>query len=227
MPEIDRIPGRKNGLYVLIRALLMLAPLFLPWIVFSQGKPMAPKDISVLRTRVKEAARATTTLACNFVQEKEMGMIAEKITSRGKFLLKKDKKLRWEYTEPFIYIIVIDHDQIAVKDENKVSRFSLQSNKVFLEVNRVILGSLQGTLLEDERNFSAAFYESKGGWMTRLSIRAPRLKETLDWIDIWFNRNDFTVDRLEMHEAGGDVTRITFSDKKLNQPIADEKFVVH
>ncbi len=191
-----------------------------------QGKALDARSVLRLRTGVKEAARGTSTISCDFVQEKEMSMISEKIVSKGRFLLKKEKKLRWEYTEPFTYLIVIDNDRISIKDENKVSQFNMQSNKVFLEINRVILGSLQGTLLEDDKNFGASYFETGSNWIVKLAIKAPRLKESLDEIIIWFDRADYSVDRLDMREAGGDVTRITFSEKKMNQPIADEKFVV-
>jgi outer membrane lipoprotein-sorting protein len=192
-----------------------------------QNKPMDAASIELLKTRIRETALATRTISCDFIQEKEMAMIAEKIVSAGKFYLKKEKMLRWEYLRPFSYLIIIKNDQISVKDENKVSQFNLQSNKVFLEVNRVILGSIQGTLFSDEQNFRSRFFENPVSWVVRLETLTPRLKESLSEIVIWFDRKDCAVTHLEMHEPGGDCTRINFTARKINQPIADEKFVVN
>jgi len=199
----------------------------IPFGAFSQDKQMDAASIESLKIRVKEVAQNTRTISSDFIQEKEMSMIAEKIISRGKFYLKKEKMLRWEYLQPFSYIIVINNDHISIRDENKVSQFNVQSNKVFLEINRVILGSIQGTLLTDEQNFKATFFENSTSWVVKLKTLAPKLKESLSGIVIWFDRKDYTVSRLDMNEPGGDRTKISFTGRKLNQPIADEKFILH
>ncbi len=192
----------------------------------AQNKPMDAGSIVSLKSHVKEVAQVTRTISCDFSQEKEMDMIAEKVISSGKFYLKKEKMLRWEYLKPFSYIIVIRNDQISIRDENKVNQFNIQSNKIFLEINRIILGSIQGTLLADEQNFKADFFENPTSWVVKMKALTPKLKESLSEIVIYFDRKDYTVSRLEMNEPGGDRTRISFSAKIVNQPIADEKFVV-
>ena len=194
---------------------------------FSQNRSMDAASVESLKMHVKEAAQNTRTIASDFTQEKEMSMISEKITSRGKFYLKKEKMLRWEYLQPFPYIIVINNDQISIRDENRVNQFNVQSNKVFLEINRVILGSIQGTLLSDEQNFKASFFENSTSWVVKLKTLAPKLKESLSEIVIWFDRKDYAVSRIEMNEPGGDCTKISFTDRKINQPIAHEKFMLH
>jgi len=209
-------------------SVILIAFLFLvPGLLFSQGKPMDAASVEALKIRIKETARNTQSISSDFTQEKEMSMIREKIVSKGKFYFKKEKMLRWEYIQPFSYLIIIRNDQISIRDENKVNQFSVQSNKVFQEINRVILGSIRGTLVGDGQNFRAAFTEDPAHWIVRLKTLSPRLKESLSEIVIWFDRKDCSVSRLDMYEPGGDCTRITFTEKKLNPPLADEKFLVH
>lgn len=199
---------------------------FFPLLVFPQNKPMDEPAIEVLKVRIRDAAQKTQTIVSDFLQEKEMSMIKEKIISTGKFYFKKEKMLRWEYLQPFSYLIVIRNDQISIRDENKVNQFNVQSNKVFREINRVILGSIRGTLVSDEQNFHASFFSNATTWMVKLKPLSPKLRESLSGIVICFDRKDCSVDRIEMIEPGGDCTKINFMDKKLNQPIADEKFMV-
>jgi len=209
------------------RLLCALVLIFLiPMHALSQKKPMTGSSIELLRNQVKQVAQNTQTISSNFIQEKEMSMITEKITSNGKFYFKKEKMLRWEYMEPFSYLIIIRNDDISVIDENQVSQFNVKSNKVYLEINRIILGSIQGTLLNDEKNFLPDFFENQSSFIVVLKPLSARLKESLKEIMIHFNRKDYSVDQIEMFEPGGDRTRITFTSKKLNQPIADEKFMV-
>lgn len=193
---------------------------------FGQGKPMVPDAIGAFRKSLRKTAETTRTITCDFTQEKVMSMIAERIVSSGKFYLKKEKMLRWEYTHPYSYLIVIRNDEITIKDENKVNQFNMRTNKVFSEVNRILLGSLQGTLLDDEKSFSATFYEHQDARLVKLKTLNPKLKETLAGINLWFDRSDNTVSRLEMLEAGGDKTTITFSNRKINTEVPDEKFLV-
>ena len=91
----------------------------------------------------------------------------------------------------------------------------------------MILGSIQGTLLTDEQNFKATFFENSTSWIVKLKTLTPKLKESLSEIVIWFDRKDYSVNRIDMNEPGGDRTKISFTARKLNEPIADEKFVVH
>lgn len=212
---------------VLLMICLAWLTIWVPCTGFSQNKPMDAASVEIFRSHVAQVSQRTQTISCDFSQEKEMSMIAEKVTSKGKFYLKKEKKLRWEYLQPFSYIIVINNDLISIKDDNKVNQFNVQSNKVFLEINRVILGSIQGTLLSDSKNFQATFFENPATWVVKLKTLSPKLKESLSEIVLYFDRKDYTVNRLDMNEPGGDCTRISFTAKKLNQPIADEKFVVN
>jgi len=211
---------------VFFGAILSVTLLF-PTETTGQDKPMHESSVSLLKQRVQENARSTNTIACDFTQEKVLSMISEKISSGGRFYLKKEKMLRWEYTLPFSYVIIINNDRIAIRDENKVNRFNLQSNKVFLEISRIIQGSIQGTLLNDEEHFKVSCFENPANWVVRLKPVDPKLKETLSEIVIRLNRKDYTVDRVEMHEPGGDFTSIVFTAKKLNQPIPDENFSVN
>jgi len=208
----------------LLCALLLV--FLIPVHTLSQNKPMTGSSIELLRNQVKQVAQNTQTISSNFIQEKEMSMITEKIISKGKFYFKKEKMLRWEYMEPFSYVIVIRNDNISVIDENQVSRFNVRSNKIYLEINRIILGSIQGTLLNDENNFLPEFLENQSTFIVVLKPLSAKLRESLKEIMIHFNRKDYSVDQIEMFEPGGDRTRITFTSKKLNQPIADEKFMV-
>jgi len=150
--------------------------------------------------------------------------MSEKITSSGKFFFKKEKMLRWEYTAPFSYLIIIINDIMYVIDEDKENKINLQTNKLFREINNIILGAIQGTLLTYPKNFKATLFDARSLYLASLFPQSAKLKETISEIDIYFNKSDYTVDRLIMREASGDFTRIEFRSKKLNQPIADEKF---
>jgi len=191
----------------------------------SQKRALSDKETALFLDKVKEATRQTHSIESDFTQKKEMGMMSETIASSGKFFFKKEKMLRWEYIKPFPYLIIINNDIMYVVDEDRENKVNLQTNRVFREINNIILGAVRGTLLNDTKNFKTTFSDLGPFYLATLFPQSPKLKEILGAIDIFFNKNDFTVERLVMREASGDYTRIEFRSKKLNQPIADEKFL--
>ncbi len=168
----------------------------------------------MIKQKVQETARKTATIESDFVQEKEMSVLSEKIISKGKFYFKKEKRLRWEYTAPFPYMIIINNDQMYVKDDNTENRVNMQTNKVFRDINNIILGAVQGTLLSDQKNFQSAFSDSRTYYVVKIVPQSAKIKESLNEIILYFNKNDYSVERLLMREASGDYTRIDFKEKK-------------
>ncbi len=191
----------------------------------AQNKPLDAATINKIKAGVADCAAGTNTISSDFTQEKEMSILNDKIITGGKFYFKKENQLRWEYIHPFSYVITIKGDKITILNEGKISSFNSQSNKIFDEVNKIIIGSVRGTLLDDD-TFSASYTQSNGHYIVRLTPLSPKLKESLQEIVIHFNKKDFSVDRLEMIEQAGDCTKINFTDKRINEPISDEKFIL-
>jgi outer membrane lipoprotein-sorting protein len=220
MPDIYR------KAYIIISTFALLCGLvfFLVCPSFSQSQFSGMNNPTQFKKKLNEATKKINTLECDFVQEKNLSVVAEQVISKGKFYFKKENQLRWEYTDPFSYIIIIRNNEIYVKDESKESHFDAQSNKIFGEINHIIVGSIRGTILNDEKNFRVNFLEGNDLNMVRLYPKTPGLKNFFSEISIYFDRLDYTVTRFEILESSGDNTRIVFSNKKQNLPVPDEKF---
>jgi len=192
----------------------------------AQNKPLSQSDSEDVRKTISESARTTTSIEAAFTQTKELSVIREKIISSGNFYFKKEKLLRWEYKEPFPYLIILNNDRIYVKDEDKENHISLQSNKIFREVNNILIGAVQGTLLSDTKNFQCSITDLHYQYQATLIPLNQRIKEALSEIVLFFNKSDYSVDKLMMREVSGDYTRIEFSEKKINKNIPDAKFII-
>jgi len=199
--------------------------LFSSAFVLAQQKPLDAVTIQHIKEGVSLASKNTETISSNFTQEKEMSLLNDKVITTGKFYFKKEQFLRWEYIHPFAYAIAIRGNEISIRDEGVVRTFNTQSDRIFSEVNRIIIGSVNGTLLDDD-SFTADFNQSNAFYIVALYPISVSLRESLDKILIYFNKIDFTVDKLELIEPAGDFTRITFMQKQLNKPIADEVFIL-
>ena len=98
-------------------------------------KPVA--DQSAFKTQFAAVSQKTNTIKSDFVQEKNLGMLSEKIVSKGKFWFKKENAVRMEYTSPFQYLMIINGSKIYIKDSQKENRMSAKSNKLFQSINKI------------------------------------------------------------------------------------------
>lgn len=193
---------------------------------FSQGPLTGLKNPELFKQKFREATKNTNTIEADYIQEKNMSVLSEKIISKGRFLFKKENKLRWEYTVPFHYLILLNNGTMVIQDEDKKSKVDIRNNKMFTEINSIIIGCVQGNIFNDEKKFRSSFFENGSSYMVKLQPLDKTLKEYLSEIRIFFTKSDLSVSRLEMHEPSGDYTKIDFSGIKTNAIIPDAKFLV-
>jgi len=185
-------------------------------------KPMA--DISSFKTKLETMSKSTQSITCDFIQEKELIVLSEKIISKGVFFFKKENNIRWEYIQPYRYLIIISNGQLFTRDDKNQKLYDIESNKMFQEMNKFISGCIQGDILKNEKDYTATYFESSVNYLVKLIPRDEKMRQMLNEVHIWFDKNDLTVSGLKMVEAGEDYTKITFTNKKLNTDIPLEKF---
>jgi outer membrane lipoprotein-sorting protein len=190
----------------------------------AQDNYKAMSDIETFKTKLAAISESTQTIASNFVQEKNLSVLSEKIVSKGQFFFKKPNQIRWEYTEPYNYLIIISNNQLYIRDDKNQKQYDIQSSAMFQEMNRFISGVVQGDLLKNEKEYAITYFESNKLYYVQLIPRNEKMKQMLNEVQIYFDRNDLTVSSLKMIESGDDYTRITFINRKLNTEIPLEKF---
>jgi outer membrane lipoprotein-sorting protein len=192
----------------------------------AQGAYRSMKDTTAFKLKVDKMSKETSTIESEFLQVKDLKVLSEKITSKGSFAFMKQNNLRWEYSEPYKYIIVINKDKILIKDEkNKVKKYDMSSNKVFKEINDIMISCVNGDILHSSK-FRIQYFENEKGYKLELVPTVKAMKESLKKINMYFDKNVSSVVKLEMIENGDDNTTIDFFNKKINAAIPPEKFVL-
>ncbi len=171
------------------------------------------------------ASQKTLSVKSDFVQEKNLSMLSEKITSKGKFWFKKSDQVRMEYTNPFQYLMIINKDKVFVKDGQKENKVSTRSNKLFQQINKIMVDCVQGTALSNP-DFKTRVFEGKTAYLVELSPVVKGLKELFKTITVYVDKNNYSVNTLEMLELSGDNTIIHFVNKELNTTLADALFAI-
>jgi outer membrane lipoprotein-sorting protein len=192
-----------------------------PIISFSQNFKMV-KDTTSLKQKIESMS---VSIESDFTQEKNLSMLSEKIVSKGHFVFKKENLLRWEYSSPSKYLIVINKEKVVIKDEKKTTKYDMNSNKVFKEINDIMLSCVQGTIFRSNK-FKTSYYENAQFYKLELIPQVKNMKETFKKINLYFDKNVTSVAKMEMIETNEDLTSLDFTNKKLNAPIAETIFIV-
>ncbi len=183
-------------------------------------------DLSKFKELFSVEAQKVISIKSDFVQEKNLSMLSEKITSQGKFWFKKDSRVRMEYTKPFTYLMIINKDKVFVKDGQKQNTISTKSNKLFQQINKITVDCVQGTVLTNP-DFSTRVFENKTAYLVELSPVSKNLKEFFKTIVVIVDKKDYSVTNIEMNENSGDNTIIHFVNKEMNTNLPDALFAIN
>lgn len=194
--------------------------------VFAQYPGYTPvRDISSFKKEFQQESAKVLSIHSNFTQEKILTALTETITSTGKFWFKRSNKVKIEYLKPFTYLMIMNNDKLLVRDNQKENRINVKSNRLFQQVNRIMIDCVQGTIL-DSKDFSTKVFENDKIYLLEMTPVSKSLREFFQTIVLKVDKKDYSVNIIEMNEPSGDKTSISFTDKKLNAQIPDAFFAL-
>jgi len=189
-------------------------------------KPMA--DIPGFKANLLASTQKAKSMECDFVQKKFLEVLTEPVISNGHFCFKRENLIRWEYLTPNQYLIIINNDKVLTKNKNeKANVIDTRSNKLFKELTDMMVSCFSGNIKAIEKRYSIQYFETEKQYMTKLVPLDKNAGAYLKNIDMYFDKNDMTISKLLMVEPSNDYTEYNFTNKKLNLPIADEKFKIN
>lgn len=185
----------------------------------------AMSNTGALQQSLAKNAQVTQSISSDFNQVKNMKMLNDKVSSKGKFYYKQSDKVRIEYTSPFSYLLVMNSGMIAVKENGKVSKINTRNSLTMQSVNKIMMDCMRGTVFNN-KDFSVKAYASSAQYLLTLTPVSSSVKGLFKNIDVYINKSDNQVAKLIMTENGGDNTVMTFTNRKLNSNLADALFSV-
>lgn len=187
-------------------------------------KPM--KDTVAFKVKLTESSSKLVSIESSFKQEKSISILTETVESDGYFCYKNKNMVRWEYQKPFKYIFVINKEKIIVKDDSGINNYDMTANQAFLELNTSLTAIIDGSILDNKGEYSFKYFESVEEYMLELTPLDKGVREYFKYIYVYFDKKDLSVSGIKMLEPNGDYTKIKFFNKKINQELSDEKFII-
>ena len=187
---------------------------------------MAQQSETQIRQKINQAASAMKTMQCDFVQTKHLKMLNDDMISKGKMYYQQSNHLRWEYTSPYTYTFILSNDKVLLKNKQRNDVIDVNQNKLFKEIARLMMSSVVGNCLSDEKSFKSTVSNIGGEWVATLLPQRKDMKQMFQKMVLHFNQKQAVVTQVELIEKSGDRTVIELKNIKTNETINANMFTI-
>lgn len=186
----------------------------------------AQQSEAQIRQAITQAASAMKTMQCDFTQTKHLRMLNDKMTSKGRMYYQQTNRLRWEYTSPYSYTFILNDDKVLLKNAQRNDVIDVNKNKLFREIARIMMNSVVGTSLTDDKSFKSTIATNGNEWIASLLPQRKDLKQLFQKIILHFSKKNAMVKQVELIERNGDRTVIELNNIRTNEKISADMFTI-
>ncbi len=193
-------------LRIVLVSLVLLAP-----VVSYGGEKTEPSSVHV------ESVQA------DFVQEKQLPILARPIFSKGHFAFEAPGSLRWEYFSP-IRTVLLMHDGYTRKFIQHEGKFR-EEHGMGVDAMQIVLEEITGWL-DGEITDTATFRVSVAGEDSIVLIpKEAALEKIISRIELKLLGQSGLMESVTLYEGEDSFTRMVFSAAVLNEKIAAGRFL--
>lgn len=186
----------------------------------------AQSDEAAIRQKINAATASMQSMQASFVQTKTIRMLDDKLVSKGRMYYSRSDKLRWEYVSPYTYTFVLNGAKVKMNKGDRSGVVDVNQSKVFKEIARLMMNTVVGRCLDDDKDFAVSISSSQKEWIATLTPKNKNMKQMFASIVLRFDRQRSVVTSVLITERNGDTTLIQLSDIKLNTAVDAKLFAV-
>lgn len=207
-----------------MKKLLLSIVFFALGLMVSAQTQLSENQSQEVMALLTDAAASMHTMQCRFVQEKTTSMLAEPSVSEGVMCFVAPDKMRWEYTSPYTFALVVDGERIVKVADGKAEPLEGNSNRMYQGIVNIIMGSATGKKLFDASVFDVVLYDEEAFWKAEMTPKRRDMKRMFSQLVFRFGKATNVISRVGLIGSNGDVTEIRFEEMRLNETIAGERF---
>ncbi|MDR2835083.1 MAG: outer membrane lipoprotein carrier protein LolA [Bacteroidales bacterium] len=188
------------------------------------GELLNESEKSNIVLTIKNNSASLKSLECSFTQEKTSTLINETTVLKGFMFYKNPAKLRWEYSEPEKFALIINNNKTVLKNgKNEI----VKSDKMLKYLGNFIINAINSNCFSNTKNFNAEYYkkDKENLVIVKMIPVSKQLKQMFSNIIIELDNKTFLANKIIMNEVSGDNTTVIMINKKINSQIADSKFI--
>ena len=205
------------------RILLSILALFIATALVAQpagSKLLSSAEKTTTEQKIKNQSASLKTLKVDFTQEKTSKLFTDKVVSKGNMTYKKSNMLRWAYTTPKAYALILNKKGAFFKNE----KGSVQ-NKMIEGFCKLLLRTINGDGLVEGTGFATSYYRCPDKSLLILMKPTDKMmKEMYTSIEVYLDPTTLLATKVKLSEKKGDVTTISFTNHKRDIAVADSEF---
>ncbi len=207
------------------RILFLAISLFIGSAVMAQDyTALNPDEKNRVMETINSAAANIGSMTCDFSQIKELSLMDDNITSYGKMYFNGGNRLRWEYIKPYHYTFILNGNSVLLISDDKQDKIDIGTNRIFSNIASIMMGSITGKCVQDGKEFRVSIYSSDRAYKIELTPVRKELRQIFSKINLFFDRANSIVNRVELLENTGDRTVILLENITQNKPIDEAVF---
>ena len=197
-------------------------------LILSHIIPLSAQQLTEeqIKQKVNQTASAMKTMQCDFVQTKHLKMLNNDFVSHGKMYYQQSNKLRWEYTSPYSYTFILNNDQVLLKNKQRNDLIDVKQNKLFKEIVLIMMSSVIGNCLTDDKNYKVSVAAIGNEWVATLLPQRKDMKQMFPKLILHFNAKKSVVNNVELYDKNGEKTIIELKNIRINETIPSNMFAI-
>lgn len=191
--------------------------------MLAQNGTLNSTEKKAFKASVMERSNKINSFSAEFQQTKHMKTMDGNSESQGKVYYSSPNMLKWEYTRPYDYQLLFKDSKLYIVEEGQLSEVDLSSNKLFDKMGELVAGSVNGKILQADKDFDITYHHS-GNLVKALIIpKDENLRGMFKEIWLIFN-SEHLIRSVRLIDPSGDYTEIAMKNIKINQPIPSAVF---
>lgn len=116
---------------------------------------------------------------------------------------------------------------VWMKNTQGSSKIDVAQSKMFKEITRIMMSSVLGTCVSNNRDFAISLKGQGNNWKAILLPKKNPLKQMFKTITVYFDMQKSEVNGVKMIDKSGDATSIVLRNIVINKPVNAKSFSLH
>ena len=215
----------KKSLALLLVFYILLG--YASWSAAAETNPdqKSKENKSKVFTLIATGASSVQTLSSDFSQERHLSMLKEPLISTGKFAYEKPDHLYWEIEKPSPLGFLLQGDKGKRWSGNAKVTEPLEINQepMIRAIVEQVFAWTRADFTWLEKRYRISLMEETSHSLKLIPLSFQE-KKFLTHITITFSEDWTRVRSVELHEKGGDFTRLRFFNTLLNPSLPKDLF---
>lgn len=195
-------------------------------LIASQGQ--GPKDLfDDLFARTVAKRQSIQSIRARFIETTTSTLLDKPLVSRGTVIAAPPGRVLMSYTEPERRTIAIDGKSLVVAWLDRGERETIDISQIQKRIDQYFAQASLAQLRSMFDIAAAADPAVRGADRVEMRPKRKQVKEGLDRLELWIDRESLLLVQMRMTFPGGDQKTVKLEDITVNVPIPDGTFRVN